>query len=242
MTDHFAGRIADTYDRDLPESFSPAVLDPAVRSLATLARNGPCLEFAIGTGRVALPLQKMGLQIDGIEYSPDMVRQLRMKPGGGEINVQIGDMAIVDMGKQYALVFLVFNTIMNLTTQTQQVHCFRNAARHLLPGGKFVLEVMVPDLRRYPPGAMAVAFDVSSRHLGFDIYAMAEQKLWSHHVTIDEAGAALYHVHPFRYVWPAELDLMAELAGMKPVSRHADWIGTPFVDESRQHVSVWEKV
>jgi SAM-dependent methyltransferase len=241
VIDHFAGRIAEDYDKDLPGSFSPDVLDPAVDFLAMLAEGGRCLEFAIGTGRVALPLTAKGLTVDGIEYSPDMVKQLRKKPGGQDLTIAMGDMATVDMATQYSLVFLVFNTIMNLTSQKQQVQCFRNASRHLLPGGKFVVEVMVPALRSYPPGAIAVPCDISKTHLGFDTYATAEQKLTSHHVTIADNGQAIYHAHPFRYVWPSELDLMAELAGMSLVSRHADWRGSAFTDDSRQHVSVWQK-
>jgi Methyltransferase domain len=242
MIDHFAGRIAEDYDKDLPTSFSPEVLNPVVEKLAALAHGGRCLEFAIGTGRVALPLITKGLTVDGIEYSPDMVQQLRNKPGGENVAVTIGDMATVDMGNQYELVFLVFNTIMNLTSQKQQVQCFRNASKHLESGGKFVVEVMVPALRSFPPGAIAVPCDISATHLGFDTYSIAEQKLSSHHVTIASDGKAVHHVHPFRYVWPSELDLMAELAGMQLVTRHADWQGSDFTDDSRQHVSVWQKL
>jgi SAM-dependent methyltransferase len=241
MIDHFAGRIAEDYDKDLPWSFSPEVLAPMVNTLAALATGGDCLEFAIGTGRVALPLRAKGVGVDGIEYSPDMVQQLRKKPGGADVTVVIGDMASATTGRQYALVFLVFNTIMNLTTQKLQVDCFRNAAKHLQPGGKFVVEVMVPALRSFPPGAVAVPFDVSKSHLGFDTYEPAEQRLSSHHVQIAADGRATYHVHPFRYVWPSELDLMAELAGLRLQSRHADWHGNAFADDSRQHVSVWQK-
>jgi hypothetical protein len=241
VQDHFAGRIAENYDRDLPASFTPEVLNPCVEKLIVLAAGGACLEFAIGTGRVALPMHKLGLHVEGIEFSPDMVSALRRKPGGNELRVEIGDMATFNMGRTYKLVFLVFNTIMNLTTQREQIACFQNAAHHLDAGGKFVVEVMVPDLRRFPPGAVAVPFDVSPAHLGFDTYAVAEQMLWSHHVTIDPDGAAKTHVHPFRYVWPSELDLMAEIAGFTLVSRHADWNGEPFENDSRQHVSVWQK-
>jgi SAM-dependent methyltransferase len=242
MLDHFAGRIAEDYDKDLPASFSPEVLNPVVEKLAALADGGRCLEFAIGTGRVALPLIAKGLIVDGIEYSPDMLQQLRNKLGGKNVIVAVGDMATVDMGKQYALVFLVFNTIMNLTSQKQQLQCFRNASKHLMPGGQFVVEVMVPALRSFPPGAIAVPCEISATHLGFDTYSIAEQKLSSHHVTIASDGKAVHHVHPFRYVWPSELDLMAELAGMQLVSRHADWRGSNFTDDSMQHVSVWQKL
>jgi SAM-dependent methyltransferase len=242
VTDYFVGKIAEQYDRDVADSFAPEIVEPAVKRLAELAQGGPCLEFAIGTGRIALPLQAEGLKVDGIEFSADMIAEFRKKPGSDTIRVVQGDMATADMGTTYSIVFLVFNTIMNLTTQATQVQCFMNASRHLKPGGKFVVETMMPDLRRYPPGAVAVPFDVSKHHLGFDTYEITEQKLTSHHVTINPDGTANYNSLPFRYVWPSELDLMAELAGMKLVSRHADWAGTKFDDASRNHVSVWEKL
>ncbi len=241
MTDYFAGQIALDYDKDVAASFAPDVIAPTVRALTKLAAGGACLEFAIGTGRVALLLRAAGVTVDGIEYSADMIRELRKRPGGPQIHVVQGDMASVDMGKTYSLVFLVFNTIMNLTRQEAQVACFRNASRHLTQGGKFAVEVMVPDLRKYPPGGLAVPFDISAHHLGFDTYVVSEQKLTSHHVTINPDGSSHYNSLPFRYVWPAELDLMAQLAGMRLVSRHSDWSGALFDDTSRTHVSVWEK-
>jgi SAM-dependent methyltransferase len=241
MTDYFAGKIALDYDKDVAFNFAPDVIGPTILALTKLAAGGACLEFAIGTGRVALPLRAAGVRVDGIEYSADMIQELRKKPGGAEIHVVQGDMASADMRKTYSLVFLVFNTIMNLTSQEAQVSCFRNASRHLAPGGKFAVEVMTPRLRQYPPGALAVPNDISAGHLGFDTYVVSEQKLTSHHVTINPDGTSHYTSLPFRYVWPAELDLMAQLAGMKLVSRHADWSGSPFDDTSRTHVSVWEK-
>ncbi len=239
--DYFAGSVAEHYDADCAQDFAPQILTPMVDVLLALAKGGPCLEFAIGTGRVALPLAARGIAVDGIEYSADMITQLRQKPGGADLHVLIGDMASTRTGKTYDLVFLVFNTIMNLTTQSAQVACFKNAAHHLKSGGKFVVEVMLPDLRKYPPGAKAVPSDVSKNHLGFDTYEMAEQKLVSHHFYISNTGVSRHESLPFRYVWPSELDLMAELAGMKFVSRHADWLSTPFTDDSYKHVSVWEK-
>ncbi len=240
--DYFAGSVADKYDADCARDFAPEVLTPMIDALAGLAKGGPCLEFAIGTGRVALPLAARGIVVDGIEYSPDMVKQLRNKSGGANFHVMIGDMATTQTGKIYDLVFLVFNTIMNLTRQSAQVACFKNAAHHLNIGGRFIVEVMVPELRKYPPGAAAVPSDVSKNHLGFDTYEVAQQKLVSHHVYIADDGTSRYENLPFRYVWPSELDLMAELAGMKLVSRHADWMGASFNDDSRKHVSVWEKL
>ena len=242
MLDHFAGKTALDYDEGVTSSFAPEIIEPTVHRLFELASGGDCLEFAIGTGRVALPLQSCGLRVDGIEFSRDMIEELRKKSGGKAIDVRHGDMTTTEMGRTYSLVYLVFNTIMNLTTQAAQVQCFRNASKHLSKGGKFVVEVMVPALRLYPPGAIAVPFDVSSGHLGFDTYETAAQKLTSHHVTTASDGTSHYSSIPFRYVWPSELDLMAELAGMKLLSRHADWIQTPFDDSSKAHVSVWEKI
>jgi SAM-dependent methyltransferase len=242
QADHFAGKTALDYDEGVAFNFAPEVLEPTLRRLVELASGGDCLEFAIGTGRVALPLQARGLRVDGIEYSPDMIIELRKKSGGKEINVRQGDMTTTEMGRTYSLVFLVFNTIMNLTTQAAQVQCFRNASKHLNKGGKFVVEVMVPALRLYPPSAIAVPSDVSSGHVGFDTYETASQKLTSHHVTIAADGKSQHSSIPFRYVWPSELDLMAELAGLKLRSRHADWNKTPFDDDSKSHVSVWEKI
>jgi SAM-dependent methyltransferase len=242
MLDHFAGKIAVDYDEGVAFNFAPEILKPTVETLFELANGGDCLEFAIGTGRVALPLQERGLRVDGIEFSPDMIAELRKKSGGNTLDVRQGDMTTTEMGRTYSLVFLVFNTIMNLTTQAAQVQCFRNASKHLGKGGKFVVEVMVPALRLYPPGAIAVSSDVSSSHIGFDTYETATQKLTSHHVNIAADGTSYYESKPFRYVWPTELDLMAELAGLELHSRHADWNQTAFDDSSKSHVSVWEKI
>jgi SAM-dependent methyltransferase len=242
MLDHFAGKTAIDYDEGVAFNFAPEVLQPTIQRLAELASGGDCLEFAIGTGRVALPLYTRGLRVDGIEFSADMIGELKKKPGSGTFDVRQGDMTTTDMGRTYSLVFLVFNTIMNLTTQAAQVQCFRNASKHLNKGGKFVVEVMVPALRLFPPGAIAVPSDVSSGHVGFDTYETALQKLTSHHVTIAADGKSQHSSIPFRYVWPSELDLMAELAGLKLRSRHADWNKAEFEDDSRSHVSVWEKI
>ncbi len=240
--DYFAGKIAEDYDEGVAFNFAPEILEPTIERLAELASGGECLEFAIGTGRVALPLHSRGLRVDGIEFSQGMIGELRKKAGGTIIDVRQGDMSTTEMGRTYSLVFLVFNTIMNLATQGAQVQCFRNASKHLNRGGKFVVEVMVPALRLLPPGSIAVPSDVSSSHIGFDTYETASQKLTSHHVTIAADGTSHSNSIPFRYVWPSELDLMAELAGMKLHSRHADWNKTPFDDNSKAHVSVWEKI
>jgi len=208
--------------------------------LAALAGDGGALELAIGTGRVALPLAERGVRVAGIELSPDMLAQLRAKPGADAIEVALGDMTTTRVDRSFRLVYLVFNTINNVTTQDAQVACFANAAAHLEPGGCFVIEVGVPDLQRLPPGQTAVPFTVRDDRLGFDTYDVVTQEMWSHHHWRDgDAWQAL--AMPFRYVWPSELDLMARLAGMRLRERWAGWRREPFAADSRSHVSVWER-
>lgn len=218
---------------------APELLDKTARFLANLAGDGPALEFAIGTGRVALPLQAKGVEVWGIEYSEPMSARLQQKTK--DIPVVVGNMATVSLDRQFSLVYLVINTIGNLFTQEAQVGCFRNAARHLVPGGRFVIEVGVPELRRLPPGQVAIPFDVSAEHIGFDTYDPVTQRAISHHYTQQEDGSYLYMSHNFRYVWPAELDLMARLADLEFEPRFADWDELPFTAESTSHVSVWRK-
>jgi SAM-dependent methyltransferase len=220
--------------------FEPAVVDPVVEFLAELAGGGRTLEFGIGTGRIALPLARRGVSVHGIELSKAMVARLRAKPGGEDIGVSIGDFATTTVDGTFTVAYLVFNTIMNLTTQRAQVACFRNAAAHLEPGGCFVIEVVVPELRRLPPGETVRPFHTSATRWGFDEYDVANQGLISHHVE-DVDGRVEHSAIPFRYVWPAELDLMAELAGMRLRERWSGWKREPFTSESREHVSVWEK-
>ncbi|WP_249417031.1 class I SAM-dependent methyltransferase [Streptomyces sp. TS71-3] len=220
--------------------FRPEVLDPAVDFLAARADGGPVLEFAVGTGRVALPLAARGLRVAGIELSEPMVAELRAKPAGAEFEVTVGDMATTRVPGEFALVYVVFNTISNLLSQDKQVECFRNAARHLRPGGRFAVEVFVPELRRLPPGETARPFHIGAGHVGFDTYDMVTQRLISHHYRLTEGRADTFLSH-HRYVWPAELDLMARLAGLEPSERWEDWGETPFTAESRSHVSVWRK-
>jgi SAM-dependent methyltransferase len=212
-----------------------------VEFLAELAGDGGALELAIGTGRVAVPLVERGVRVAGIELSPDMLAQLRAKPAADMIEVALGDMTTTRVGGSFRLVYLVFNTINNLTTQDAQVACFENAAAHLEPGGCFVIEVGVPDLRRLPPGQTAVPFTVREERLGFDTYDVVTQEMWSHHHWRGERGWDALAV-PFRYVWPSELDLMARLAGMRLRERWAGWRREPFTADSESHVSVWEKV
>lgn len=231
--------VAGTYDADSAAMFAPDVLDPAVDFLAELAPGGRALEFAIGTGRVGLPLSRRGVTVRGIELSEPMVDELRAKDAAGTVPVTIGDMATTRVDGEFDLVFLVFNSITNLLEQHEQVRCFRNAAAHLRPGGSFVIEVFVPELRSLQPGRDVLAFDVAPDHLGFDSYDVANQRMVSHHYRI-EGDTAFTFQSAHRYAWPAEYDLMAELAGMRLRDRFADWQRSPFTSESTAHVSVWE--
>jgi SAM-dependent methyltransferase len=237
---HFGEGVAATYDESADEMFQPEVVEPTVDFLAELARSGRALELGIGTGRIALPLAARGVAVHGIELSKAMAARLRAKPGGEGIGVTIGDFATARAEGTFGLAYLVFNTIMNLTTQAAQVDCFRNVAAHLEPGGRFVIEVVVPDLRRLPPGERFVVFDGRETHWGIDEYDVANQGLISHHFQVVD-GKVEKSSGPFRYVWPAELDLMARIAGLELRERWAGWKRDPFTSESRQHVSVWEK-
>jgi SAM-dependent methyltransferase len=237
---YFGKDVADRYDDPSWDMFSPEVLGPTADLLAELARGGRALELGIGTGRVALPLAERGVEVAGIDLSRAMVAKLREKPGGDRIPVEIGDFASTRVQGTFTLAYLVFNTINNLTTQPEQVACFRNAAAHLEPGGCFLIEVGVPQLQRLPPGETFRVFDVSESHWGFDEYDVVNQGLVSHHFTVVD-GQIRQQSIPFRYVWPAELDLMARLAGMTLRDRWSGWRREPFTSESRKHVSVWEK-
>jgi SAM-dependent methyltransferase len=237
--DHFGERVAARYDESSADMFEPAVVEPIVDFLVELAGDGAALELGIGTGRIALPLRERGIRVQGIDLSEAMVARLRAKTGGEEIPVAIGDFATTRVDGTFSLAYLVFNTINNLTTQDEQVACFQNVAAHLEPGGCFVIEVGVPDLRRLPPGETFVAFDVSPTHFGFDEYDVESQGLISHHYWFADGGLEARSI-PFRYVWPSELDLMARLAGMRLRERFGGWKREPFTSESTKHVSVWE--
>lgn len=238
--DHFGEEVAATYDDASDPMFDPAVVGSAVDFLAALAGDGRALELGIGTGRIALPLAARGIPVHGIDLSDAMVGRLRDKVGGDAIHVTIGDFSTTRVGGTFRLAYLVYNTINNLTTQPAQVACFRNVAAHLESGGSFVIEVGIPQLQRLPPGERYVVFDFSDDHWGIDEYDVANQGLVSHHFT-RRGGAVEKSSGPFRYVWPAELDLMAELAGMRLRERWADWDRAPFTSDSDKHVSVWEK-
>lgn len=230
---------ADSYDTPGTGMFAPDVLGPAVDRLAELASGGRALEFAIGTGRVAVPLSERGVPVCGIEMSGPMVARLRRKADEATIPVVLGDMATAVAPGKFALVYLVFNTISNLLTQAEQVACFRNAARHLIPGGRFVIELWVPELRKLPPGQQAVVWQAGADYIGLDTYDVLRQHVVSHHFRFGEGRQAELLRSPHRYIWPAELDLMAELAGFELESRHADWVGSAFTADSRSHVSVY---
>jgi SAM-dependent methyltransferase len=237
---YFDERVAARYDDSESDMFDPAVIDPVVDFLAELAGDGRALELGIGTGRIAVPLAQRGVPVHGIELSNAMAARLRDKPGGKDIGVTIGDFATTTVDGTFSVAYLVFNTIMNLTTQAAQVACFRNVAAHLEPGGCFVIEVGVPSLRQLPPGETIHAFHVSETGWGIDEFDVANQGLISHHFHLVDGRLERVSI-PFRYAWPAELDLMAELAGMRLRERWSGWKREPFTSESRDHVSVWEK-
>ncbi|MEY2460152.1 MAG: hypothetical protein QOG30_1982 [Acidimicrobiaceae bacterium] len=239
--DHFGEDVAAGYDENSVVMFDPGVLGQTVDLLAELAGDGAALEFAVGTGRVALPLAARGVPVSGIEFSTAMAKRLRAKDDAQRVEVTIGDMATTRVDGSFRLVYLVFNTIGNLTTQDQQVACFANAAAHLEPGGCFVIEVVVPDLRRLPPGEDARVFSHSPGYVGYDRYTdFVAQQATSHHFVAGASGVR-ESTTPFRFVWPSELDLMAQLAGLSLRDRWAGWDRTPFTGDSTSHVSVWQK-
>lgn len=238
MQNVFVGEVAARYDQDCAEISTPEALAPMLDALVRLADGGPALEFAIGTGRVGLPLAARGVPVSGIELSEDMVAELRRKPGGEAVRVTIGDMATARVAGEFGLVYLVFNTLTNLLEQDEQVACFANAAAHLRSGGVFVVELGEPELRLFPPGAAAVAFDVGAEHLGFDTYDLPAQRLASHHYRPGGGGVTVSH---HRYVWFGEMDLMARLAGLRLRHRWADWTGARPSNGATGLVSVFEK-
>ena len=239
--DHFGEGVAERYDQASADMFDPAVVDPVVDFLVDLAGEGAALELGVGTGRIALPLAQRGIRVHGIDLSEAMVARLKAKPGAEEIGATVGDFATTRVPGAFSLVYLVFNTIHNLTTQDEQVACFENAAAHLEPGGCFVIEVGVPAIRGLGPGETIQVFSFEGpTRLGVDEYDLAVQGLVSHHYREVDGALAVASI-PFRYVWPAELDLMARIAGMRLRERWSHWTHEPFTSESTKHVSVWEK-
>ena len=238
---HFDERVAAAYDAASTAMFDPAVVEPAVDLLVELAGDGAALELGVGTGRISLPLSERGVPVHGLDISPPMLDQLRAKPGAERIGLTVGDFATTKVGRAFRLAYLVYNTIGNLTTQDEQVACFSNVAAHLEPGGRFLIECVVPDLRRLPPGESVRAFDVTPPHLGFDEYEQGDgQILWSHHYWVLGDRVERFSGR-YRYVWPSELDLMARLEGLTLRERWSDWHRSPFTIESTAHISVWQK-
>lgn len=237
---YFGEKVASTYDEDLENSFTPEAVEPIVDFLAEISGNGSALEFGIGTGRIALPLSMKGVEVQGIDISQAMLAKLAQKTGGERIPVTQGNFATTLCGKSFSLVYLIFNTIMNLTTQDEQVKCFQNAASHLKPGGSFVIEVMVPALQSIPHGETNHLFDFRDDHWGVDTYDIASQSLKSHHLRVRNQQVEVSSIS-FRYVWASELDLMARLANLKLKARWGSWKKEPFTNTSRYHVSVWSK-
>jgi SAM-dependent methyltransferase len=234
--------IAEIHDQAYRTKFEPSVLGPILDLLAGLARGGAALEFAVGTGRVALPLSERGIAVRGLELSPHMAEQLLAKPGADAVPVTIGDMTTARVPGPFTLVYLVANTIMNVTTQDEQLAVFANAAAHLEPGGSFVVEVIVPQLRRVPLSENARVFTLDPDHVGIETFDdPVGQIAWSHH-WMEAGGRLVRHSAPYRYVWPAELDLMAKLAGFRLRDRWADWDRAPFTSDSQSQVAVFEKL
>jgi SAM-dependent methyltransferase len=234
--------VAEVYESTSAAMFDPSVLDPTVDILLEFARGGAALEFAIGTGRVALPLSNRGVNVSGIELSPHMADQLSGKPGADHVPVTLGDMTTTRVPGAFRLVYLVWNSIMNVTTQDEQMAIFANAAAHLEPCGHFVVEVMVPQLRRLPPGELGRVFTLESDHIGIETFDdLVGQVTWSHH-WMEVNGGLVRHSAPYRFVWPSELELMGKMAGFRLQERWAGWDREPFTSESQNQVAVFEKV
>jgi SAM-dependent methyltransferase len=241
VRDYFDEPVAARYDASSAAMFAPDVVGPAVDFLVELAGAGRALELGVGTGRIALPLAERGVPVHGIDLSEAMLARLRAKPGADAVGTTAGDFATTRVDGTFALAYLVFNTISNLTTQEQQVACFRNVAAHLEPGGCFVIEVGTPSLQLLPAGETMRVFAADEGHWGIDEYDVAAQGLISHHFSVAEDGRVERSSIPFRYTWPAELDLLAHLAGMRLSQRWADRDRPPFTSQSRKHISVWQK-
>jgi SAM-dependent methyltransferase len=234
--------VAEVYDATYKAMFEPSVLDPIVDRLAELAQGGPALEFAAGTGRVTLPLSARGIALHGLELSPHMAEQLRAKPGADAVGMTVGDMTTTRVTGTFKLVYVVANSIMNVTTQEDQVAVFANAAAHLGSGGRFVVEVIVPQLRSVPRGEIGRVFTFDADHVGIETFDdLVEQIAWSHH-WMEVEGRLVRHAAPYRYVWPSELDLMARIAGLRLQDRWAGWHHAPFTSDSTTQVAVFEKV
>ncbi len=236
----FGEQVAATYDERTAGMFDESAVRPVLDLLTELAGDGAVLEFGIGTGRIALPLAARGVEVAGIDNSEAMVARLRTKPGGERIEVTIGDFSSARVPGEFSVVYLVFNTIFNLVTQEAQVACFENASAHLRRGGRFVIETGVPDLQLLPPGQTIVPFRADPDGVSFDVYDVVTQRFSSQHYRFSGHGVES-HPFEFRYAWPAELDLMARIAGLRLEYRWAGWQHEPFTAASRSHISVYEK-
>jgi SAM-dependent methyltransferase len=241
LVNYFDEPVAADYDKNSAGMFRPDVVEPAVSLIASLAGDGQALEFGVGTGRIALPLAARGVPVHGIDLSPAMIDRLREKPGADAVGTTVGDFATTRVPGEFRVAYLVYNTISNLTSQDAQVACFENAAAHLVPGGCFLVEVGVPDLRRLPPGQNVRPWRVSDGSWAYDVYDTVTQLMSSNYVDVVDGRGSFFSI-PFRYAWPAEFDLMARIAGMRLRDRFADFTGTPFDADSPAHVSVWEKL
>lgn len=233
--------IAEVYDATNAASAQPEVVDPMVGLLAELGGEGPVLEFAVGTGRIALPLSARGMPVHGIELSPHMVERLRAKPGADAVHVVVGDMTETRLSESFTLVYVVANSIMNVTTQDEQIAVFANAAAHLASGGRFLVELIVPQLQRVPRSEAGWVFQMEPGHVGIETFDdVVAQVAWSHH-WIDVNGHLTHHSAPYRYIWPSELVLMARIAGFELEARWGDWDRSPFTSESAKQVAVFLK-
>jgi len=232
----YGERIAAIYD-ELYTSYDPA----AIHFLAQLAKTGPALELGIGTGRFALPLQAMGVEVIGIDASPAMVERLHGKPGGERIPVTLGDFTMVELPGKFPLIYLVFNTIFGLLTQEAQIRCFENVARHLEPEGVFVVEAFVPDLKRYVDGQSLRVTSMDNDILRLDAATVdiPNQLITAQHMHVSIRGVQLFPVR-LRYIWPAEMDLMARMAGMQLRQRWSSWDQAAYTSTSMRHISLYE--
>jgi trans-aconitate methyltransferase len=237
---YFGERVAAVYDEQSASVFNPAVVQPAVDMLAELAGDGAALEFAIGTGRIALPLAERGVKVAGIDNSEAMLARLRERPGADTVDARLGDMASIRIPGEFSLVYLVFNTIFNLTTQDGQVACFENAAAHLRSGGRFVIEARVPELQRLPLGQTVLPWRADPAGISFYEYDVVTQRLSGRHYYLSDGRIEPRPIE-MRYAWPAELDLMARLARMRLEHRWGGWQREPFTHLSPSHVSVYIK-
>ena len=233
----YGERVAGVYDEWFSE-YDPHAID----ALAELARNGRALELGIGTGRIALPLSQQNVEVHGIDAAPSMISRLRSKPGSDRITVTQGSFADVAVDGEFALVYVVFNTFFALPSQQDQVRCFRNVAAHLSPDGCFVIEAFVPNMARFTAGQVNWATRVTEDLVELDVgrHDQATQRVVSQKVVITDGNVRLYPVQ-IRYAWPSELDLMAQLAGLRLRDRWSNWNREPFTSESGKHISIYQR-